>query len=258
MNHAITLICLVFLMSTNVQAADDWHFLLAPYVWFAGAEGDLTAVPGQPATGIDVSAIDALEGTEASFMLMFEAKKRRHGFLFDVFYSDVLQENQTTAEGSLNWKASLQETLVTAGYTYELYKTPHAVINVIGGLRYWEVDNSLEFKFSSGSAQDVNVHNSEHWVDPLAGVDAKVRLGDSAAYLACFLGAGGASGGSDSFYDLTATVGYQLTDTIIASVGYRLFDVDYENDSFVYDVKQEGWLLGLVWVFGTNKLARPG
>jgi hypothetical protein len=35
-------------------------------------------------------------------------------------------------------------------------------------------------------------------------------------------------------------------------VNDHLFDVDYKNDSFVYDVKQEGWLLGLVWVFGTR------
>ena len=35
-------------------------------------------------------------------------------------------------------------------------------------------------------------------------------------------------------------------------VNDHLFDVDNKNDSFVYDVKQEGWLLGLVWVFGTR------
>lgn len=257
MHRAFILICLVFLKPVCVQAADDWHFLLAPYVWFAGAKGDLSTVPGQPATGIDISAIDALKGTEASFMLMFEAKKRRHGVLFDVFYSDVLQENQAMLQGGLSWKASLKETLITAGYTYEVYKTPQAVINAIGGLRYWGIDTSVQFRSGSGAAPHSSVHDSESWVDPLLGLDAKVRLGDSPAYLAGFLGAGGASAGSDGFYDLTATVGYQLTDSIVASIGYRLFDVDYKDDAFVYDVKQQGWLLGLVWIFGTNKLAPP-
>ena len=26
-------------------------------------------------------------------------------------------------------------------------------------------------------------------------------------------------------------------------------DVDYEEGTFLYDVKQEGWLLGLTWAF---------
>lgn len=245
-------------MAESVQASDDWSFLVAPYIWFAGIKGDLSTVPGAAATRIDVSPSDALSGTEASFMLMFEAKKRRHGVLLDVFYSDVLQENQSVSSSNLNWKASVKDTLVTAGYTYEIYSTPHTVIDVIGGLRYWEVDTKLSLMTGLDPLEDLTIRNSASWVDPLAGVKAKVRLGDSRFYLACFLGGGGASGGSDSFYDLTANVGYPLTETIVTSIGYRLFDVDYENDAFVYDVKQEGWVLGIVWIFGTNKLARPG
>lgn len=257
MNLKISLGVLVFVLSVSVHAADDWHFLLSPYLWFAGAKGDLSTIPDAPATGIDVSPIDALNGTEASFMLMFEAKKGRHGVLLDVFYSDVEQEKNSTAEASLNWKAAVKDTFVTAGYTYEIYATSQTVINVIGGLRYWEVDTRLAFGNGLGSFEGASIHNSDSWADPLAGVDAKVRLGDSPVYLACFLGGGGASGGSDNFYDLSANVGFQLTDTVITSIGYRLLDVEYEHDSFVYDVKQEGWVLGLVWVFGTNRLARP-
>ena len=52
--------------------------------------------------------------------------------------------------------------------------------------------------------------------------------------------------------DISLNAGSPLIISAFTSVGYRLFDVDYKNDSFVYDVKQEGWLLGLVWVFGTR------
>ena len=252
----ITLLISAFLMSESVHADDDWSFLVAPYIWFAGLKGDLSVFPDAPATRINISPSDALNGTEASFMLMLEAKKRRQGLLLDIFYSDVLQENQTISSTSLNWKASVKGTMVTAGYTYEIYSTPHAVVDIIGGLRYWQVDTKLVLTTGLDPLAESSVRNSKSWVDPLAGVKGKVRLGDSRFYLACFLGAGGASGGSDSFYDLTTNVGYQFTDTIIASIGYRLFDVDYKNDSLVYDVKQEGWVLGLVWVFGTNRLAR--
>jgi hypothetical protein len=50
-------------------------------------------------------------------------------------------------------------------------------------------------------------------------------------------------------------VGYAVTNSVVAAIGYRLFNVDYEHNAFVYDVKQQGWMLGLVWVFGTNRLS---
>jgi hypothetical protein len=136
-----------------------------------------------------------------------------------------------------------------------LYSSPQATISAVGGLRYWSVDTRLTL--SKGSPEQVTIHNSESWADPILGVDTKFRLGDSPVYLSGLFGVGGASGGSDSFYDLSGHIGYQLSDSIVASVGYRLFDVDYEHNAFVYNVKQQGWVLGLVWVLGTPRLAVP-
>jgi hypothetical protein len=148
----------------------------------------------------------------------------------------------------------MKNTMLSSGYTYEVYRSPHTVIDVIGGLRYWEFDTQLTVRSGSGSSKVENIHNSKAWIDPMTGVDAKFRLGNSPVYLAGFLAAGGASGGSEYFYDLSANLGYQIREGVFASVGYRMFDVDYEDDSVTFDVKQEGWVLGLVWVFGTNKL----
>lgn len=244
----------VLLMTGSVKAADDWSALISPYIWFAGMEGDLSVIPDAAAAEIDVSATDALNGTEASFMLMFEAKKRRHGVLLDIFYSDVLQENSSIPPENFQWKASMKESLLTAGYTYELYSAENKVIDVIGGLRYWRIDTQFSTGDDHRQSGDTMVHNSESWLDPVVGIKAKHRLGQSRFYLASFMG-GGAGGGSDGFYDVTATVGYQFSDSVVAAIGYRLFDVDYEDNSFVYDVRQEGWLLGLVWILGTNRLA---
>ena len=236
-------------------AADDWQFLLAPYIWFAGAEGQLTPAPGISARDVDVSAIDALRDTEASFMLLFEAKKQQHGVLFDVFYSDVLHDSDTDAEYGVPYNASLKNTMVTAGYTYELYSSPHATISAVGGLRYWNVETHLTL--SSGSPEQVSIHNSEAWTDPIVGADTKFRLGDSPVFFSGLFGVGGASGGSDSFYDVSGHIGYRVSDSVVASVGYRLFEVDYKHKDFVYDIKQQGWVIGLVWVLGTPRLVAP-
>jgi hypothetical protein len=125
----------------------------------------------------------------------------------------------------------------------------------VGGLRYWSVDTRLTL--SSGSPAQVTIHNSESWTDPILGADTKFRLGESPVFLSGFFGVGGASGGADHFYDLSGHIGYQLSGSLVASVGYRLFDVDYQHQAFVYDVRQQGWVLGLVWVLGTPRLVVP-
>mgnify|MGYP003855636643 CR=1 FL=1 len=66
-------------------------------------------------------------------MLLFEAKKQRQGVLFDVFYSDVLQDSDTDAEYGLPYKAALKNSMVTASYTYEVYSSKNAIINIVGG-----------------------------------------------------------------------------------------------------------------------------
>ena len=38
-------------------------------------------------------------------------------------------------------------------------------------------------------------------------------------------------------------------ETFSTTLGYRYLDVDYEKDDFLYDVSQDGPVLGLSWMF---------
>ncbi len=121
MARIITFSLVLLAIPALVQNADDWHFRLTPYLWFAGVKGHLSTIPGQPTAPIDVSASDALDDTEESFVLMFEAKKRRHGFFVDVFYSDVRQKEELVPAIGLKLKATSKNTMLSAAYQYELY-----------------------------------------------------------------------------------------------------------------------------------------
>lgn len=55
--------------------------------------------------------------------------------------------------------------------------------------------------------------------------------------------------GSDFMWDLSINLGYQWTDTLSTTTGYRYLDVDCEEDGFLYDVAQDGPILGLSWRF---------
>ena len=50
-------------------------------------------------------------------------------------------------------------------------------------------------------------------------------------------------------WDANINLGYQWTETFSTTFGYRYFDVDYENGDFIYDVAQDGLMLGFSWRF---------
>lgn len=130
-----------------------------------------------------------------------------------------------------------------------MYNKEQIVADVFGGVRYWKVDTILEFSAGSGALGGLHIRNAESWVGPLIGIEGRTPLGNSNFYAVGWFAAGGFGVGSDNFYDVSANIGYQWNKSIGTTLGYRLFDVKYEEGTFFYDLKQEGWLLGLTWAF---------
>lgn len=59
----------------------------------------------------------------------------------------------------------------------------------------------------------------------------------------------GSEGGSDFTSDLWVTLGYEWNDRLRTVLGYRRLDVDDDDGDFLYDVTQEGALLGFSFQF---------
>ena len=74
-------------------------------------------------------------------------------------------------------------------------------------------------------------------------------IGDSQFYVSGFFMMGGFGAGSDLMWDANLNLGYQWTTGFATTIGYRHFDVEYEDDTFLYDVAQTGPMLGLSWKF---------
>jgi hypothetical protein len=219
---------------------NQWEFRLSPYVWIAGFKGDVAGIPGFPPTSIDISTSDALDDTEIALMAMFEAKKNGKGFLMDFMYSDI--ESEEAIAGPLSLTSQTKTTIVSGAYLHEIYNEEQSVVDVFAGVRYWKIDSHLAL-IGPGAG------HKESWVDPLIGIKGRTALGDTKFYASAGASIGGFGLNSDLFYDINANFGYQWSDSIGTSVGYRMYDLDYENDGFVYDVRQEGWILGLTWAF---------
>lgn len=240
----------LLVMSQQVVAAENgWKFKLTPYLWFAGVDGDVSTIPGAPTVPVKISPSDAISDTEVSLMAIFTAKKQRHGILVDFVYTDVQSTEELVPEINLSLKSTSKNTIASMAYMYEVYKKEQAIVDLFAGARYWNVDTELEFAGGQGILAGKRIRNEEDWFDPMIGINANIPLGQSPFYFQCALAAGGFGVGSDFFYDVMANLGYHWNKSISTTLGYRLLDVDYEDGWFVYDLQQDGLLLGLTWRF---------
>ena len=234
----------------HVLADDSWQFRLSPYLWFAGLKGDVGTIPPLPTAPVDISASEAIEDTEASLMLILDAKKGRHGFFTDLIYTDVQSDEELVPQPiGLMMKSTSKTTIFSLAYQYELFGQDQTVVDLLAGARYWAIDSELKFKGGLGLLAGKKLSNDESWFDPALGVKGRAPLGNSKLYVEGGAGVGGFGVGSDLFYEISANIGYQWNKSIGTVLGYRMFDVDYEDDGYVYDVKQQGWQVGLTWSF---------
>ena len=127
-------------------AKDGWQYRLTPDLWFAGLKGSVATIPGAPAAPIDVSPSEAIEDTEASLMLLFDAKHARHGVFSDLVYSDVRSDAELPrAPIGLTLRSISKTTVLSLAYQYEVFGQDRAVVDVMLGARYWNIDTELRF-----------------------------------------------------------------------------------------------------------------
>ena len=223
------------IVETTVVEKSSWDFRLSPYGWFAGFKGDVASIPGLPTMPIDISAGDALSDAEVSLAGMFEGKKNGKGFFVDFLYSDLQSEETLVESINLALNSTTKTTIISGAYLHELYNQDKSVVDAYLGVRYWDIDTHLAFSGGLGVLAGRTLDHTESWVDPLIGIKGRTALGDTNFYVAGGAAIGGFGVGSNLFYDLNANLGYKWNESIGTTVGYRLYDLDYENKNYNYN-----------------------
>ncbi|MCC2609366.1 hypothetical protein ABK249_11375 [Neorhizobium sp. Rsf11] len=221
--------------------SDGWTFAVSPYFWGAGISGDVGQF-GLPAVHLESDFGDILKDLDFGFMAVGEARYDRFSIFGDVIYTKVSSGASTPLGIVAERVDATSETfagLVGAGYA--VFQDGPSNIDVVAGARVWHA--STEISFSGGLLGGVSAKDSATWVDAMAGVRGRYFLTDN-LYLSAWALVG--AGQADLDWDLAAGIGYQFNDRISAVAGYRALGVDYSNDGFVFDVVQQGPILGLV------------
>lgn len=217
-----------------------WTFSFAPYFWAAGLSGEVAQF-GLPAVDVDASFSDIFDHLEFGAMAIGEARNGPYSIFADVMYTKISGQSGTP-RGVLATNVELtSETFAgLLGAGYSVIDSDAARLDLVAGMRVWSVESELSFH---GGVLDGRTRiDQATWVDGLAGFRGTYSL-TSEIYLIGWglVGAGGAN----LDWDVAAAIGYRFNDTISAIAGYRALGVDYSNDGFVFDVTQQGPMLGL-------------
>ena len=239
---AATLFTTTAARADDVPTSDKWMFQLTPYLWLASLSGTVGVSQNLPTMSLDASFGDIFQNLDAGIMAIGTARKGRFVALTDISYVSLSADSDgsTALLGSAHANAKSFNSTIEGGY--QVVQSPHANVDLLGGLRVFSVQNTIDF--SGGILSARSAESSDTWVDPVIGVNANAPLG-SGFSLNGYFDFGGFGIDGDWTWQIYAGGAYDISDMIRAYAGYRYLDVHHENDGFIYDVSQQGPMLGL-------------
>ena len=224
--------------------ADGWQFQVTPYFWLAGLHG--TGGVRDRTTEVDESFSDVFDALNFFIMGTFEARKGRFISLTDLEYVSVSDERATPGPLFSTVDAGFKTFIFDQEFGYRLLENSEkgASLDVLGGARVWRV--KTDFEFGAGILPATRVEASRSWVDAVGGLRGKMDLSEK-LFLTGKFDLGG--GGSEFTWQVFAGGGYNINPKIALIFGYRVLDVDYDKNNFIYDMNQRGPIFGVGFRF---------
>jgi hypothetical protein len=230
-------------VGSAAEAQDSgWRYEVAPYIWGAGISGTVAAAPGLPPAEVDASFSDILKRLDMGAFVFGAATKDRFGLMADLQYIS-LSEDAEALGGLLSGTVESKTLVFSLGAEWVLSETETGELRAIGGGRLWKTDTDIALTVGPGGG---TISGSDDWWDAMVGLRGRHNLSDK-SYLTGVALVGG--GGSDFMADVFLGYGYRLSERTALTGGYRFLKVDRRNGDFVYDVEQQGILLGLNFSF---------
>jgi hypothetical protein len=225
-------------------AATDsgWHFSASPYLWFPGVHGT-AAGPGGRSLAFRASAADLLSHFRFGLMGAVEARHKRIVVPIDMMWIRLADDRALPAPAlaaiTANMKAS--EFILTPKIGYRVIDKPAFQADVLSGIRYWHLGETLNF---NPSLLGLNFSGSQNFVDPLVG--GRIQLALSPKVVVNVLGdVGGWGAGSQLEYQVGGFLGYRIKPAVTLQAGYRYLNVDYRtNGGVIFKATMSGVIFG--------------
>lgn len=272
MKSYVVAVALVLLGSPTAYAADaavaqpeepapalpvgpDWTLQITPYLWASGLDGNISPFRRAPTIGVEKSFSDVMEDLNFGGFVNIWGRYDRFVFSGDVMYVNTTDSHAFGPLPALpvpvppgtvvNGDVDSEEFTATLQGGYRVIDTPGFTLDALGGARFWYISNDVTV---SALGMSRSYGESFGWVDPVIGARAFFQLTDKLS-LQGQADIGGFGAGSDFTWSALATVNYIFTNHLSVSAGYKVLDVDYDHDGYVFDTQLSGPVLGMTYRF---------
>ncbi len=220
-------------------SGDNWEFSASAYMWGASIGGD-TAAGGD----IDIDFSDLLDNMNFAFMGSFGANKGKWGFLTDVIYMDVEDDdNDVLGPGLTLSDVELKAWIVTPMITYRVLQSDRVELNILAGARYLYLKAELEIEPLPKSSNSGDV-----W-DGIVGIRGSIVV-NKKWYMPFHFDIG--AGDTDLTWQAFGGIGYKFSSfDLVASYRYLKweFDDDDKGGDTFNDLDISGPMVGMKFVF---------
>lgn len=248
--------CLSVLNASPAQAQtdssapqDQWHYSGSIYVW--GAD-----IGGQTINGseVEVEFSELFDDLEMAFMGAFEARRNEWSILADVVYMDVSASK--TADLSIpigpiqvpvttNADVDLTGWLLHFAGGYEWYSDGDSRADLVGGLRYLDLDMDLFLELQSlGPDQSRTVSESIEAWNGFVGIRGRSALGKR-WYLPYYVDIG--AGESKLTWQASVGIGFEAGQIWDVALLYRHLEWELDSTRVVDDINFSGPTLGVIF-----------
>ena len=223
----------------------EWEFSVTPYLFLAGLDGTV-GVARQTAT-VDATFRDIFRNLDFAIMGTFEARKGNWMFLGDAMYMKLSGKRVTPSPFFSDINVETREIIIDPEVGYRVLNEEGGSIDLMAGVRFWSVKNSINFQRTI--LPPIDVEGTENWADPVVGARGILKL-TPRTFLTGKFDAGGFGISSDFTGQAFGAAGFQLTPRIALIGGYRYLRVDYvSDDGFVFKTAMSGLVLGAKFKF---------
>lgn len=239
---AVTATLAISVAAPGVQAQDEnWGFEIAPYIWGAGIDADVTL--GDRSASVERDFSDIVDALDIGGGIMGGVIINRFVVVTQIDYValDTDELDNVPTRGRL--ESDLFMAMLALGYRFG-GEQPGKHLDVLLGARNLSLDNTLTLDGLGRFERD------DDFVDPIVMLRPSFPLGERWRLNATL--SYGKGGDSEKTWELQPHVQFQISDHWAARFGYRRlhYEIDSENGRNKFDGSFQGLIIGLGGTFG--------
>ncbi|WP_080839935.1 hypothetical protein [Agrobacterium genomosp. 13] len=248
----------------KVDDGTNWAFQATGYLWATGLNGNISPFRRAPTLHVEKSFSDVMDDLNFGGFLNIWGRYDRFVLSGDLMYVDTTDSKAAgplpalqipglptlPAGAAVGANVDTQEFMATLQAGYRVIDADGFSLDALAGARFWHISNDVAVTASHPLIGSVSASHRESfgWLDPVIGARAFFSLTDKLSVQGQ-VDIGGFGAGSDLTWSALATVNYVFTDTLSVSAGYKVLDVDYSHDGYVFDSRLSGPVVGLTYRF---------